>query len=62
MAMETTYLCAYCGEENDLFVDISGGMLQRYVEDCQVCCRPNQLTVSIGEGDDVVVHADRESD
>jgi hypothetical protein len=62
MAMETVYLCAYCGEENDLFVDMSGGMLQRYVEDCQVCCRPNLLTVSIGEGDDVVVHADRESD
>lgn len=55
-------MCAYCGEENDLFVDVSAGVLQRYVEDCQVCCRPNMLTVSIGEGDDVVVHADRESD
>lgn len=62
IAMETTYLCAFCGEENDLFVDISGGVLQRYVEDCQVCCRPNLLTVNIGEGDDVVVQADRESD
>ncbi len=60
--METTYICAYCGEENDLLVDLSGGMLQRYVEDCQVCCRPNLLTVQLGDSDDVVVQADRESD
>lgn len=60
--METTFICAFCGEENDLFIDLSAGVIQRYVEDCQVCCRPNLLTISLGESDDVVVHADRESD
>jgi len=60
--METTYNCASCGEENDLFVDPTGGLIQKYVEDCQVCCRPNLLTISFGESDDVVVHADKESD
>jgi len=26
-------------------VDESAGSKQQYVEDCQVCCRPNVLTV-----------------
>ena len=43
------YNCAYCGEENTTFVDISGGNQQSYVEDCQVCCRPNILYVRIDE-------------
>jgi hypothetical protein len=61
--METVYNCAYCGEENDLFVDPSAGSPQHYVEDCQVCCRPNLLSITLAAGsDDVVVHADRESD
>ena len=40
--MDTTcaYTCAYCGEESYTPVDISAGLNQRYVEDCQVCCRP----------------------
>lgn len=60
--METTFLCAYCGEENDLFVDPSAGESQEYVEDCQVCCRPNLLRIAIDDDDHVVVQADRESE
>jgi len=39
------FYCAACGEPNDLTVDPSGGAEQSYVEDCQVCCRPNVLTI-----------------
>lgn len=35
-----TYTCAYCGEESVTEVDISAGFVQRYIEDCQVCCCP----------------------
>ncbi|MGH7448328.1 MAG: CPXCG motif-containing cysteine-rich protein [Longimicrobiales bacterium] len=38
--------CPYCGEEIELFIDPGGGAVQDYVEDCEVCCRPLQLTVS----------------
>ncbi|MFE4106713.1 CPXCG motif-containing cysteine-rich protein [Almyronema epifaneia] len=41
------FFCAYCGEPNLTFVDLSAGRLQSYVEDCQVCCRPNILYISI---------------
>ncbi len=47
--METTaeYTCAFCGELNATFVDLTAGTEQSYVEDCQVCCRPNLLSVWI---------------
>ena len=49
--MENTaeYTCAYCGEPNTTFVDLSAGGQQSYVEDCQVCCQPNVLFLAIDE-------------
>jgi len=49
--MQTTaeFYCAYCGEENTTFVDLSTGSYQSYVEDCQVCCRPNILYIQVDE-------------
>jgi hypothetical protein len=43
------YSCAYCGEDNVTFVDFSAGEIQSYVEDCQVCCRPNILYIQIDQ-------------
>jgi len=43
------YTCAFCGEINSTFVDPSQGDKQNYFEDCQVCCRPNELTVHYDE-------------
>lgn len=49
MQTATDFFCAVCSEPNTTFVDISAGLTQRYVEDCQVCCRPNVLYISIDE-------------
>jgi hypothetical protein len=43
--METGFQCAGCGEWNSTTVDESAGRRQNYVEDCQVCCKPNALRV-----------------
>ncbi|QQP98717.1 CPXCG motif-containing cysteine-rich protein [Lysobacter enzymogenes] len=40
--------CPYCGEPIELLVDESAGD-QRYIEDCQVCCRPIVVAVNIDE-------------
>ena len=40
------FRCTYCGEINHTFVDPSQGKIQNYIEDCQVCCRPNDLAIS----------------
>ncbi|MEX0780141.1 MAG: CPXCG motif-containing cysteine-rich protein [Balneolales bacterium] len=42
---EAQYSCAWCGEINHTFVDPSQGDQQSYVEDCQVCCHPNILSI-----------------
>jgi Cysteine-rich CPXCG len=56
------FFCAFCGESNSIFVDISAGMQQSYVEDCQVCCRPNVLYICIDEDTlDVEIDSDCES-
>ena len=52
-----TYECAFCGEENDTFVDPSAGRRQTYIEDCAVCCRPNMLTVTLDEEGNVLLEA-----
>jgi len=41
--------CPYCGEWIILLVDGSAGA-QGYIEDCQVCCRPINLCVTVDEG------------
>lgn len=45
--MQTGFQCSYCGQWNVTDVDESGGLLQEYVEDCQVCCQPNVLTARL---------------
>jgi hypothetical protein len=44
--MVSGYVCGGCGEWNETAVDESAGIRQRYVEDCQVCCKPNELRIS----------------
>ena len=41
-----TITCPYCGESLEIFIDRSVHR-QEYVEDCQVCCRPIILTVTL---------------
>jgi hypothetical protein len=43
--MEAGFQCAGCGEWNATTVDDSAGRTQSYVEDCQVCCKPNLLGI-----------------
>ncbi len=38
--------CPSCGEPIQLLVDCSIPE-QEYIEDCQVCCRPIQITASV---------------
>lgn len=42
---EAESFCPYCGEPVVLGVDVGGGPVQKYVEDCEVCCRPWAVTV-----------------
>lgn len=53
---EKSISCPYCGEAISILIDGSLAE-QRYVEDCQVCCRPIILDVSADVNGDVAVQA-----
>lgn len=41
--------CPWCFSPHLLRVDLTGGRHQAYVEDCQVCCRPLSVQLSVDE-------------
>lgn len=43
MILEASYCCAWCAEWVEGSFDPGQGRQSEYVEDCQVCCRPNLL-------------------
>lgn len=53
--------CPYCGETIDVLID-SSIRSQRYIEDCQVCCRPIMLSVRVDEDGAAQVGASAEND
>ena len=59
---EASVFCPYCGEQADIALDPGGGAVQRYVEDCEVCCRPWVLTVRWGADGAALVEAVREEE
>jgi hypothetical protein len=58
---EKNISCPYCGEQISVLVDNSLPE-QRYVEDCQVCCRPIVLDVSVDAEGDVILGARSENE
>ena len=59
--LEEDISCPYCGETITLLVDESAGE-QSYIEDCQVCCRPIVIKLSISAAGDCHVEARHEND
>ena len=47
LAETSLVYCPYCGESVEMILDASGGETQEYVEDCEVCCQPWSVRVSI---------------
>ena len=59
MSLATGFRCAGCGEWNETVVDESAGNRQAYVEDCQVCCKPNMLASRMGPLGQGIYHPGR---
>ena len=38
--------CPYCGESVEITLDPGSGGQQEYIEDCAVCCRPWNVSVT----------------
>jgi predicted RNA-binding Zn-ribbon protein involved in translation (DUF1610 family) len=46
MYMEHSFPCPSCGEEISMILDTSIRR-QSYVEDCEVCCRPIEISYTV---------------
>jgi len=49
--------CPFCGESISLLVDLSAGA-QSYIEDCQVCCQPMQITTELDADEEIHLRVD----
>ncbi len=56
--METEVDCPFCGEAFTIVVDTSVEE-QTYIEDCYVCCRPIQFTITCEEGELISIDTGR---
>ena len=55
--METQHIhCPYCGQRLEISIDRTVRR-QEYIEDCQICCRPIVLTVTLDFDSEAVVEA-----
>ena len=45
--------CPYCGERFETAVDRSAGS-QSYYEDCQVCCAPIRMQITVNQEGEVL--------
>ncbi len=50
LEIEKRFKCPYCFEKISMLIDLSEEGVQTYIEDCEVCCRPIQLTFEAGGG------------
>ncbi|MCC6866643.1 MAG: CPXCG motif-containing cysteine-rich protein [Ignavibacteria bacterium] len=48
--MEYFFTCPYCWQEISFILDITADK-QKYIEDCEVCCRPIEVYFEISEND-----------
>jgi transcription elongation factor Elf1 len=50
MEIEHFFTCPYCWQQISFVLDLSAGE-QTYIEDCEVCCKPIQVTYSAEDGE-----------
>jgi hypothetical protein len=59
---DLVWRCQYCGVENTVWVDLTVGNKQDFIEECRICCRPNRIIITISSDDESVVVESRISD
>ena len=59
MNEDAEYVCDTCGEVIVIPVDATEGAHQTLVEDCPVCCRPNEIRIDLDADGSVIGCAGR---
>jgi transcription elongation factor Elf1 len=53
---EQFFNCPYCAQKISMLIDLSVPA-QNYVEDCEICCRPIEISYQVCDDDVVVFEA-----
>jgi transcription elongation factor Elf1 len=61
LLQENNISCPYCGEMITVLVDLSEEQ-QQYIEDCQVCCRPIDIHITVSANGEFEIEARNEND
>ena len=56
MEAEASLICPFCGQTCELLIDTTQPR-QRFVTDCQVCCRPMLVTAECAPGEVLALEA-----
>ena len=59
--IEKTIGCPYCGEMIEVLID-TADLGQQYIEDCQVCCKPINFSISESVNGELAVSVYRDDD
>ena len=59
--IEKFFKCPYCLEKISMLLDISVDEAQSYIEDCEVCCQPIQVSFESTQCKLKGFHADKAS-
>ena len=49
LELEELFHCPYCGSANFCMIDHSGGNKQEFVNDCEACCKPILISITLEE-------------
>ena len=60
--LEHVVHCPYCGEPVEIALDPGSGSHQQYIEDCAVCCRPWNVSVTYHDDGSAEVFVDASDD
>ncbi|HXV27628.1 MAG TPA: CPXCG motif-containing cysteine-rich protein [bacterium] len=55
-----SFLCPYCGTPLSARLDPSAGKHQKFIQDCEICCRPIQIEARFEGGELSFFSADAE--
>ncbi len=58
---EYSFVCPYCSAEISIGVDVTAGRRQSFTYDCEVCCRPIAVQLTVGSEGVTAFNAERES-
>lgn len=54
---EHFFQCPYCWEQISMLVDVSENQ-QTYIEDCEICCNPIQLSITVSNQEIISFYAE----